>query len=96
MAKRYFVRIELHGENDYTELHKEMKSRGFSRKITVEGTKKKLPTGCYIRDAGSGCTSRAQAVAKAQAAAKAVGHDDPEIVVIKTEDRLSTAGLPDA
>ena len=82
---RFTVRVELHGvkhdSEKYTELHSEMKEQGFSRTITLGGTKYQLPTAEYSRVSED---TKDQILNRAKAAAKEVTGSDSKYSVLVT------------
>jgi len=67
MAK-FIVRVELHGERDYTRLHSAMERRGFSRDIKgTDGKLCLLPPGTYRFESNN--LNRSQVLRRAKIAA---------------------------
>lgn len=95
MAK-YTVRVELHDAegNDYDKLHEEMKKRGFSRILKINGVRYHLPTAEYSMVAIS---SRVRVLKRAEAAANAVKpHPKPSILVTSSALSRVFSGLKKA
>lgn len=86
----YLVRVTLHRENNYQPLHDAMRAQGFTRVIkAATGKTYRLPDGTYIRHSGP---SRSVVFDLASAAARSVGHANPQIVVGDPEN-LTFGGL---
>lgn len=86
MSKMNFtVRVELHGvkhdSEKYTELHSEMKDQGFSRTITIDGTKYHLPTAEYSRVSEE---TKDHVLNRAKIAAKEVMGSDSKYSILVT------------
>lgn len=89
----YTVRVELHEaeSNHYEKLHEEMKRRGFSRRVRINGVSYQLPTAEYSLVAVS---NRQRVLKKAEAAANAVKpHPKPYILVTSSELPRVFSGL---
>jgi hypothetical protein len=90
----YTVRIELHGadEDDYTNLHAEMESRGFVRWIIgSDGTKDRLPTAEYnLADTD---VQRGEVLKLAKAAANSVKPSPTPWILVTQSAGRSWSGL---
>jgi hypothetical protein len=65
------VRVELHGSDNYTALHREMAGRGFSRTVrAIGGLNYHLPTAEYLYD---GLLTSDQVLGLAQTAVNVLG-----------------------
>lgn len=83
------IRVQLHREDNYVQLHAAMAARGFSRAITLDnGRIAQLPTGTYycsrlsLADAVTAANAAAE---ECRSAAKIVASDGP-IRVMGLED----------
>ena len=47
-VRMFSVRVELHNEQDYTQLHAAMWAEGFRRIVTYQNQLHQLPTGSYV------------------------------------------------
>ena len=77
----YTVRVELHDadDGDYEDLHKAMSAKGFSRSLSIDGVRWKLPSAEYSMVAD---ITPQQVLSKAQAAANKVQPEpEPSILV---------------
>jgi hypothetical protein len=96
MAKRFFVRVQLHdvpeGDDAYDVLHDEMEKRGFVRTIVVDGQEHRLPWGTYIGLAENTGGSREKAANLVSAAVKATGYTS-SFVVVETDTGLRVSNL---
>jgi hypothetical protein len=96
MAKRFFVRVQLHdvteGDAAYQTLHDEMETRGFLRIIKVGDEVQKLPTGSYHGAAEKTGGSRAAAGARVGEAVATTGHT-ASYVVVETDALLCVSNL---
>jgi len=79
----FYVRVELHKSDDYSELHEAMKGRGFSRKIKdgKSGKWYKLPSGMYRKETNT--LDRHGVLSEVKAAAQSVD-DDYEALVVES------------
>ena len=81
----FTVRVELHGvkhdSEKYTELHAEMEDQGFSRTISLDGTRYELPTAEYGRVSKE---TEDHILNKAKAAAKVVMGSDSKYSILVT------------
>jgi hypothetical protein len=85
----FFVRIELHGEDAYDELHAAMRRRGFSRNIqSKNGRFFRLPTGEYRLESDS--LDRSKVLLKAK---RAVAKTGKRAAITVTEGRTVWSGL---
>lgn len=89
----HIVRITLHDETDYDPLHRAMAKRKLSKYITAsDGRTYRLPDGTYFSSSNASAESIRIA---ASAAAAAVGHWNPMIIVGRS-DEVRFSGLKEA
>lgn len=95
MAKRYFIRIQLHdaaeSSDAYDTLHEEMERRHFARTVAIDGKEFKLPWGTYIAFAKQVGTKQ-DACTRASEAARITGYS-ASIVVAETDVGMQVSGL---
>lgn len=90
----YTVRVELHDAddgNEYEELHEAMRLEGFSRSISIDGVRYKLPSAEYSMVSD---LSGSEILSKAESAANSVQPDPkPSILVTASETPRIHSGL---
>ncbi len=96
MAKRFFVRVQLHdvaeGDDAYVTLHEEMEKRHFGRTIVVDGVEYKLPWGTYIGPSGQTGATREGAATLVEQAVKATVKL-ASFVIVETDTGMRVGNL---